>query len=130
MSGTSSMLSAPLARHRACVALGLALLAAPLAALADRAYVSNEDDDSISVVDTAGAKVIATVDVGKRPRGLKLSPDGKHLYVAVSGLPKCGPTVPEKECAQRKHDLAADGIGVIDTATLKLQKVLQSGSDP
>ena len=130
MSGTSFRLTSGATRRPACLALGLALLAVPLMGSAQRAYVSNEDDDSITVIDTDGAKVVATVDVGKRPRGLKLSPDDKHLYVAVSGLPKCGPTVPEKECAQRKHDLAADGIGVIDTATLKLQKVLQSGSDP
>jgi YVTN family beta-propeller protein len=70
------------------------------------------------------------VNVGKRPRGLKLSHDGKHLYVAVSGLPKCPPSVPEEECAKLRRDLSADGIAIIDTSTLELVKLLKSGSDP
>ncbi|HEY6483141.1 MAG TPA: beta-propeller fold lactonase family protein [Steroidobacteraceae bacterium] len=110
--------------------LGTLLAGAPLAAQAARAYVSDEDDNAISVIDTDRGVVIATVDVGKRPRGLKLSRDGAHLYVAVSGLPKCPPTVSDKECAQRKHDLAADGIADVDTAKLKLVKLLKAGTDP
>jgi len=70
------------------------------------------------------------VNVGKRPRGMKLSRDGKQLFVAVSGLPKCPPTVPDEECAKLKHDLTVDGIAVIDTATLKLTGLLKSGTDP
>jgi YVTN family beta-propeller protein len=103
---------------------------APLAAFAGRAYVSNEDGASVTVIDTDRQEVVATVDVGKRPRGLKVSPDGASVYVAVSGLPRCPPTEPEAVCAKRKHDLAADGIAVIDTATLKLVKVLKAGTDP
>jgi PQQ-dependent catabolism-associated beta-propeller protein len=106
------------------------LLAAPLCAQASRAYVTNEDGESISVLDTDKAEVISTVNVGKRPRGLKLSHDAKQLYVAVSGLPKCPPTVPDEECAKLEHDFDADGIVVIDTTTLKLIKLLKSGSDP
>jgi len=110
--------------------LGVLLLAAPLCAHAGRAYVTNEDGESVTVLDTDRAEVIATVNVGKRPRGLKLSHDGKQLFVAVSGLPKCPPTVPDEECAKLKRDLTADGIAVIDTATLKLSRLLKSGSDP
>jgi PQQ-dependent catabolism-associated beta-propeller protein len=106
------------------------LLILPLAAQAERAYVSNEDGESVSVLDGAKGEVIATVNVGKRPRGLKLSHDGSKLYVAVSGLPKCPPSVPDEECAKLKRDLAADGIAVIDTAALKLVKLLKVGSDP
>ena len=108
----------------------LLLLAAPLCAEAGRAYVTNEDGESISVLDTDKAEVVSTVNVGKRPRGLKLSHDGKELYVAVSGLPKCPPTTPDEACAKLERDLAADGIAVIDTATLKLSRLLKSGSDP
>lgn len=110
--------------------LAWALLALPLCAQAGRAYVSNEDGESVTVVDTARAEVIGTINVGKRPRGLKLSRDGKHLYVAVSGLPKCPPSVPDEECAKLKRDLTADGIAVLDTATLKLTRLLKAGSDP
>jgi YVTN family beta-propeller protein len=111
-------------------ACGLVLLAASPAAQAGRAYVTNEDDRSVSVLDTERAAVVGTVEVGKRPRGLKLSPDGAHLYVAVSGMPKCGPTVSDEECAKRKRDLAADGIADIDTATLKVSRMLEVGTDP
>src|SRR3984957_17201380 len=109
---------------------GVLLLGAPLCAQAGRAYVTNEDGESISVLDTDKAEVVATVNVGKRPRGLKLSHDGKELYVAVSGLPKCPPTVPDEECAKLKRDVNADGIAVIDKTTAKLSKLLKSGSHP
>src|SRR5262245_20239788 len=74
-------------------------MGAPLAH-GERAYVSNEDGHSVSVLDTGRAEVVATIAVGKRPRGLKLSHDDSRLYVAVSGLPKCPPTVPDEECAK------------------------------
>jgi YVTN family beta-propeller protein len=104
------------------------LLALP--ARAERAYVSNEDGNSVSVIDTQSAEVIATIDVGKRPRGMKIDRAGARLFVAVSGLPKCPPTVPDEECAKRKRDLGADGIAIIDTASLKVVRVLAAGSDP
>jgi YVTN family beta-propeller protein len=111
------------------VLCGLVVLV-PETHAAGRAYVSNEDGESVSVIDTATEQVIATIAVGKRPRGVKLNADGSVLYVAVSGLPKCPPSVPDAECAKLKRDLQADGIARIDTATLKLTGVLKSGSDP
>lgn len=108
----------------------LLLTALPALCCAGRAYVSNEDGQSVSVIDTEKAEVIATIAVGKRPRGMKLSADGSRLFVAVSGLPKCPPTVPDEECAKRKRDLAADGIAVVDTRAQKLLQVLKAGSDP
>jgi YVTN family beta-propeller protein len=68
--------------------------------------------------------------VGKRPRGLKLSHDGKRLYVAVSGLPKCPPSMPDEDCAKLTRDAQADGIAVIDTTTYKVLTRLAGGSDP
>jgi YVTN family beta-propeller protein len=61
---------------------------------------------------------------------LKLTPDGSTLFVALSGLPKCPPSVPDEQCAKMERDLKADGVAVIDTATQKVIKVLQAGSDP
>jgi YVTN family beta-propeller protein len=119
------------ARRRLCsLALAFGLLCVPLTALAGRVYVSNEDGESVTVLDADSGNTVATIPVGKRPRGIKLSHDGSHLYVAVSGLPKCPPTVPDAECAKLKHDLQADGIAVIDTASLQLVKLLKGGSDP
>jgi YVTN family beta-propeller protein len=113
----------------AALLLALLLLSTQVPA-ADRAYVSNEDGETVTVLDTRDGSVVATIAVGKRPRGLKLSRDGSVLYVAVSGLPKCPPSVPDAECAKLKHDLQADGIAMIDTRTLKLRGLLKSGSDP
>ena len=120
-----------LTRLAALRVLGLGcLLALSPCADASRAYVSNEDGQTVTVIDTDKAEAIATVTVGKRPRGMKLSRDGSRLYVAVSGLPKCPPTVPDEECAKFERDLGADGIAVIDTASLKMLEVLKAGSDP
>jgi YVTN family beta-propeller protein len=115
---------------RIAVLFGCALAAWLAPAQAQRAYVSNEDGNSISIIDTQRDEVIATIEVGKRPRGLKLDRSGSRLYVAVSGLPKCPPTVPDEECAKRERDLKADGIAIVDTEARKLVKVIAAGSDP
>src|SRR3954452_11299563 len=52
--------------------------------------VSNEKAGTISFVDPKTQNV-ETVSVGKRPRGIRASPDGKYLFVAVSGTPIKGP---------------------------------------
>ena len=54
-------------------------------------FVTNEDSDNVTIIDSGTDSVIATVPAGKRPRGIRLSPDGKTLFVAVSGSPKGGP---------------------------------------
>src|SRR5205814_3281311 len=69
--------------------LALVVFLLPVGARATRAYVSNEDDGTVTVIDTQRLAALATVTVGKRPRGLVLSPDGASLYVALTGLPKC-----------------------------------------
>jgi PQQ-dependent catabolism-associated beta-propeller protein len=63
-----------------------ALLAACLggAAQAQTVYVSNEESNLVHVVDGATLKETGRIEVGGRPRGLGLSPDGRLLYVAVS----------------------------------------------
>ncbi len=134
MSATTSMwghIPRSDARTRRC-ALWLGIVAAVLAspAQAARLYVSNEDGESVTVLDTHTATVVETISIGKRPRGLKLSADGSRLFVAVSGLPKCPPSVPDEECAKLERDLKADGIAVVDTATHKVVQVLHAGSDP
>jgi YVTN family beta-propeller protein len=112
--------------------LGLACVVGALtpAAYAGRVYVSNEDGHTVSVLDTERSALIATIEVGKRPRGMKLNRDGSRLFVALSGLPKCPPTTPDEECAKLERDLKADGVAIVDTAASKVIKVLQAGSDP
>ena len=127
---TSRTASASTSRPRRILWLGIAAVALAGNAEAARLYVSNEDGQSVTVVDTDTAAVIATIAVGKRPRGIKLNLDGSRLFAAVSGLPKCPPTVPDEECAKLERDLKADGIAVVDTVTHKVVQVLHAGSDP
>jgi len=91
-------------------------------------YVSAESSGEVVVVDPELASVLARIPVGKRPRGLKVSPDGRHLYVALSGSPRGGPNVDESQLPP--PDRAADGIGVIDLVARKLVRTLPSGQDP
>jgi YVTN family beta-propeller protein len=56
-------------------------------------YVANTGGDSLSVVDTASARVTQTIDLrvlpgeqaGASPDAVAISPDGRRLYVALAG---------------------------------------------
>jgi YVTN family beta-propeller protein len=91
-------------------------------------FVSNESGGDLSVIDVATQKLVATIPVGKRPRGVKLSPDGSVLYVALSGSPIAGPGVDESTLPPA--DKAADGIGVVSVIDMKLLRTIPGGSDP
>jgi len=93
-----------------------------------RVLVTNERSGTLTVIDGRTRAVVATVPLGKRPRGMKTSPDGRLLYVALSGSPIAGPGVDESKLPPA--DKGADGIGVVDLSTLKLLKVLRGVSDP
>lgn len=110
--------------------LGCLWLGAACASQPTRAYVSNEDDGTVTVIDTQRLVVIATVAVGRRPRGLALTRSGTRLYVAVSGLPKCPPPMRDEDCAKLPRDHTADGIAVMDTATLRPLPMIRGVSDP
>ena len=93
-------------------------------------YVTNEDAGTISVISTATHKVIGEIAVGTRPRGVEVSRDGEHVYVALSGSPKCPPTVSDEDCAKLGADKTKDGIAVIDARRQAVLRVLPGGSDP
>ena len=93
-------------------------------------YVTNEDAGTISVISTTTHKVIGEIQVGTRPRGVEVSRDGELVYVALSGSPKCPPTMPDEECAKLDADKTKDGIAVIDTRRRAVLRVLPGGSDP
>ena len=44
-------------------------------------YVSNEKDNTVSVVDSTTMEVVKTIEVGQRPRGITISHDGKLVYL-------------------------------------------------
>jgi YVTN family beta-propeller protein len=47
-------------------------------------WVANNKSDSISIVDTAARKVVATVQCAKYPLRVTFTPDGKHVLAAAS----------------------------------------------
>jgi YVTN family beta-propeller protein len=132
------------------VALLAAVLGASLAVTAHAApgfqiYVSNEKSGNVTVIDGTDFSVLATIPVGKRPRGIHASPDGKTVYVALSGTPvKAPPQIDAKgnlvfEKKKGKDDdddddagadKSADGVGVIDVAAKKFTGKINAGSDP
>ncbi len=93
-----------------------------------RLFVTNEQGGDISVVDVAGQRVLGSIPVGKRPRGIRVSPDKTLLYVALSGSPIAPPGVDEDTLPPA--DKSADGIGVVSVAEGRLLRVIKAGSDP
>jgi YVTN family beta-propeller protein len=103
---------------RGTAALLLALASAPAAAAqGPLLYVSNELSRDVSVVDAATRRVVATIPVGERPRGIQLSPDGRQVYVALSDDQ---PTVQS----------GRDAIAVIDVRTRRVVARYPVGTDP
>src|SRR5436309_564312 len=82
-------------------------------------WVSNERSNDVTVIEGGTHKLVATISVGKRPRGIHVSPDGKRVYVATSGSPIAPPPLPGmKESAadddgEKAGDRSADGIAVV-----------------
>src|SRR5580700_12273062 len=101
---------------------------APAETSEPRIYVTNEVSGDMSIIDSGNYNVLATVPLGKRPRGIHPSPDRKTIYVALSGSPIAGPNVDESTLPPADH--SADGIGVFDVQQNKVIKILRSGNDP
>lgn len=92
------------------LALALAISASFQAGASPFAYVTNSDTNTVSVLDMAPFDdVSATVAVGRSPRGLAATPDGKRVYVANSG---------------------SGTVSVINTATNTLSGEVAVGSKP
>ena len=96
--------------------------------VAGRVFVTNENGGDISVIDVATQKVVATIPVGKRPRGIRLSREGAQVFVALSGSPIAPPGVDESTLPPA--DKKADGIGIVSVKDLKLERIIRGGSDP
>ena len=48
-------------------------------------FVSNTQDDSVSVIDLASNKIIKTIAVGSTPEGISIDPINQRAYVANWG---------------------------------------------
>jgi YVTN family beta-propeller protein len=106
-------------------------------------YVSNEKSGDVTVINGSDNQVLGTIAVGKRPRGIHASPDGKTVYVALSGTPIAAPpqldakgnpifqkAKDDDDDDGAKADKSADAIGVVDVASKKLRGKISAGSDP
>jgi len=125
-------------------AINLAVAEGNTSATAYLVCVSNERGDSVTLLDGAAvttsgtASILATMPVGKRPRGIEATVDGKLLYVALSGSPIQGPPqldaqgnpILDEDDDEEESDHSKDGIGVIDLVERKALKKLDAGSDP
>ncbi len=85
----------------------LAMGAAPASAY--KLFVSNEKENTITVIDSVKLEVVHTIPVGNRPRGIILANEGKWVIV----------------CTSDDHRMQ-----VYDTTTYKWVKDLPSGPDP
>ena len=126
----------------ALLVIGLPLARVPAAGY--QICVSNEKSGDITVIDGASGKVVASIPVGKRPRGITASPDGRTIYVALSGTPISGPPQldahgnpilhkgkdDDDDDDAKKSDKSADGIAVVDLEAKKFVRKIHSGSDP
>src|SRR5438874_2347700 len=117
--------------HCCSVILGSVLVSAALSVSAESqhydVFVSNERSGDVTVIDGTTDTVVATFPVGKRPRGIHATPDGKRIFVALSGSPRMAPGVDENRAPADKR---ADGLGVIDATASKLNDRWHGGSDP
>src|SRR6202163_365903 len=106
-------------------------------------YVSNEKSGDVTIINGGDNQVLGTIPVGKRPRGIHASPDGKRVYVALSGTPSAAPpqldakgnpmfqkSKDDDADEAAKADKSADAIGVLDVANKKLTGKISAGSDP
>ncbi|RXA15078.1 PKD domain-containing protein [Methanosarcina sp. MSH10X1] len=94
-------------------ALGIMALAflmlVSIAGASQFAYVTNEESNNVSVIDTTTNKVKATISVGSDPVGVAINPNGTRVYVSNAN---------------------SNDVSVIDTATNTVIATVPAGSSP
>ena len=91
------------------VAVGRAPAHVIVDARGERAYVSNAEDDTVSVVDVSRSSVVGSIATAESPHGLRMSPDGREIYVAAT---------------------KGNAVSVIDVATSKAVATIPVGKAP
>ena len=93
----------------ALISLVLMMFAGESAATELRVFVTNEKSNDVTVIRASDHRVLATIPVGKRPRGITANHDGRRVFVANSD---------------------SNEISVIDTKGLRVLDTLPAGLDP
>src|SRR3974390_2586226 len=93
----------------------LAWLFAPMPAVAQNAYITNQGispnfSNNVTVIDTATNKVVTTIEVGLAPSGVAVAPDGSKVYVA--------------------NEAVKGTVSVIDAATNAVSATVAVGNNP
>ena len=95
------------------ISLGITALAflmlVGIAGASPFAYITNEESNDISVIDTPTNKVTATISVGSNPVGAAINPNGTKVYVV---------------------NVHSNDVSVIDTATNTVTATVPAGSSP
>ncbi len=77
--------------------------------IAQTAYITNNADNTVSVINVATNTVTATIPVGHAPWGVSVSPDGNKVYIT---------------------DANADTVSIINTATNTVSATIPVGHAP
>lgn len=93
----------------AVAGLGLVGAAPAVAATNPSVWVSNVDDDTVSLIDPATNTVLTSITVGDEPRNLAANPTGTRVYVP---------------------NRFSDNVSVIDVATESIVDTITVGSEP
>src|SRR5690606_37646753 len=80
----------------------------PIPAHARRIFVSNERDNTVTVLGD-NFEIIKTIETGMRPRGIRITPDFKEVVVCVGD---------------------DNRLEMIDVETLEVTRMLDLGPDP
>jgi len=96
-------------KGRALMGALAALAITAAEAAGPKVYVGNFKDNTVSVIDTGTAAVVATVPVAAGPHGMGITPDGRAVYVSGD---------------------AASTVSVIDTATDRVTREIEVGKAP
>ena len=130
---------------RALLALTMMTAVATAIAAGPKAYIGNFKDNTVSVIDTGTATVVATVPVAAGPHGMIATPDGRTVYVSGDGSSEVSVIDATSDRVARSidvgkspHGLAMtpdgrallvgvygdDRVAIVDTATMNMQTCL------
>jgi YVTN family beta-propeller protein len=101
-----------------CLAVFLLTIGVASAKAQTKVYVTNQNDNSVSIFDTGGSTVTATVSVGTGPLGVAITPDGTRAYVTNSDVTN-PPSFP-----------GPGTVSVIDTSTNAVGAPITVGTYP
>ena len=101
---------------------------------AGKAYVTNNGDGTLSVINLATGVVSAPIAVGEFPYGVTLTPDGEHAYVSNGTPIRVGDApslvVPSADGTQFYVPNLSGTVSVVTTATGAVSATIPVGNIP